>query len=379
MIKGAYIHIPFCDHICYYCDFNKYFLKYQPVDEYLAALEQEIATVTGAVGDVRPETIYIGGGTPTALNPEQMGTLLDFVRRSLNPDGRVKEWTVEANPENLDGEKLRLMKAAGVNRLSIGVQTFNDRLLQAIGRAHDREAVFRGVEAARRVGFDNLSIDLMFGLPGQTMEDLKASLRDALSLAPEHVSVYSLQIEPRTIFYNRLRQGRLRRVDEDVEADMYAFLIDFLEQRGYTHYEISNFALPGKESRHNLIYWDNEEYFGFGAGAHGYVHGERYINASSVKGYIRRVREDGDARIESRRLTRTEKIEEEMFLGLRKRSGVNKDAFYEKFGADVHAVYSEAIARLKEQGLLYEDEQRLALTKKGVFLGNEVFQAFLMD
>ena len=245
VIKGAYIHIPFCDHICYYCDFNKYFLKTQPVDEYLVALDKEIDNAVNDKSQHELETIFVGGGTPTALNAIQMDYFLNSVRQHLNPDGHIKEWSLEANPENMDLEKLKIMKDYGVNRLSIGVQSFNDDLLKSIGRAHNRQGAIKGIEKARKVGFDNLSIDLMFGLPDQTKEDLQLSLNEAMALEPEHISIYSLQVEPKTIFYNRMKKGTLRLPGQDIEADMYEILIDFLESHGYVHYEISNFAKNG--------------------------------------------------------------------------------------------------------------------------------------
>jgi len=379
MIKGAYIHIPFCEHICYYCDFNKYFLKNQPVDDYLQALDREMALADDDGIETCLETIFVGGGTPTALNARQMAFFLESVKTRLNPHDSIKEWTMEANPENMDEEKLALMKQFGVNRLSIGVQTFNDRLLKAIGRAHDRASVLRAFRLARRIGFDNVSLDLMFGLPGQTAEDLKASLKEACALEPEHLSIYSLQIEPRTIFYNRLKNGTLKLPDQDMEAEMYEYIMDFLDAHGYKQYEISNFTKPGFESRHNLLYWNNEEYYGFGAGSHGYVQGERVVNAGAVKGYIRRIRETGSARTASHPVTPQEKMEEEMFLGLRKIDGVSKREFYRKFGRTMHDLYGESIDRLKSKGLLYENDDRIALTRTGLLLGNDVFQEFLLS
>ncbi|MFC4618047.1 radical SAM family heme chaperone HemW [Camelliibacillus cellulosilyticus] len=377
-MKGAYVHIPFCEHICYYCDFNKYFRKNQPVDAYLDALNTEIRKVaeTGEQQDL--ETLFVGGGTPTALSANQMKRLFETLRTHLYSE-KIREWTVEANPENLDEEKLKIMKEAGVTRLSIGVQTFDDDLLKKIGRAHDRSAVFAGVRAARRAGFTNLSIDLMFGLPGQTMEQLSSSLDAAMAINPEHVSIYSLQVEPRTIFYNRMKQGRLKLPGEDLEAEMFDVLIDYLESRGLLQYEISNFARPGYESRHNLLYWNNEEYYGFGAGAHGYVNKKRIVNAGAVKGYIRRIRENGDATIAAHPVTLKEQIEEEMFLGLRKRSGVDKEIFYHKFSQTVDELFHHQLIELKEKGLILEDRNKIALTKKGLFLGNEVFQSFLLN
>jgi len=378
MIKGAYVHIPFCEHICYYCDFNKYFINNQPVMAYLKALDQEMAEVISRPLHSKPETLFIGGGTPTALNDEAFSFVMDSVSNRLYEKGSTKEFTVEINPENLNPLKLEAMKQAGVNRLSIGVQTFDDRLLTKIGRKHTRQSAIQAVDLARKYGFDNISVDLMFGLPGQSKQQLQASLDEVLALQAEHVSIYSLQIEPRTIFYNRLKKGKLTLPSQDIEADMYEYLIDFLDRHGINQYEISNFAVSGHESQHNLIYWNNEEYHGFGAGAHGYVHGERVVNARAVKGYIRRIEEQGHARIEGHSVTTQEKIEEEMFLGLRKMTGVSKQHFLKKFHHPMEQYYREAIRTLIAKGLLVEQGDWLRLSREGIFLGNEVFEAFLI-
>lgn len=377
MIKGAYIHIPFCEHICYYCDFNKYFIQYQPVDDYLQALETEIQTTMANHSAQQVETVYIGGGTPSALNVKQLQFLMDIVKNAFNTRS-LKEWTVEVNPENFTAEKLRVLKNAGVTRLSVGVQTFNDELLASIGRAHTAKQAVDGIELARKEGFDNLSVDLMFGLPHQSADDLETSLEAILKIAPEHVSIYSLQIEPKTIFFNRMRKGKMKNLpSEDLEADMYETIIRRLEQAGLYQYEISNFAKPGAESAHNLIYWDNDAYFGFGAGAHGYVDGVRTVNAGPVSTYLRLVKENGTSKQHEQPVTVNEQIEEEMFLGLRKTAGINKTAFIQKYNQPMDAFYKKEIEDLKSRGLLTENEQSLVLTKKGLFIGNEVFQAFL--
>ncbi|RYM05297.1 oxygen-independent coproporphyrinogen III oxidase [Sporolactobacillus sp. THM7-7] len=373
-VRGAYIHIPFCDHICYYCDFNKVFIKNQPVDEYLDALAREAAYYAG-MGPAK--TIYIGGGTPTALNERQFAKMLDAVCRHFMHAG-IEEFTVEANPESLTDAKLRLMREHGVTRLSVGVQSFDDRLLRAIGRAHQASEAKQAIERARRIGFENITLDLMFALPGQTETSLHESLEAALALNTPHVSIYSLQIEPKTIFYNRMRSGKLRLPGEDIEADMYGQIIFALEKRGLHQYEISNFAKKGYEGIHNSLYWENEEYYGIGAGAHGYVAGRRYANAGPIKKYIQAVHEKGYAERSAHLITQEEKIEEEMFLGLRLRKGVSKKRFREKFNCSMQSVYGKQIEKLKNEGLLDDGGDRVALTRKGVFLGNSVFEAFLL-
>ena len=378
VIMGAYVHIPFCEHICYYCDFNKYFIKNQPVKDYLDALDKEMATAISFAAGQKPETIYVGGGTPTALEDDLFIKLLENVKNRLYDPLMTTEFTVEVNPENLNITKLDAMKAAGVTRLSIGVQTFEDALLEDLGRKHSKASAIQAVRLAQEHGFNNISVDLMFGLPNQTKEQLETSLIDAINLDPQHISIYSLQIEPRTIFYNRLKKGKLTLPGQDIEADMYDYLIRYLGANGFKQYEISNFAKRGCESRHNLIYWNNNEYYGFGAGAHGYVDGKRVINARAVKGYIKRVNEAGHAKIESHQVTEQERIEEEMFLGLRKLEGISKKDFEKKYQHSIDYYYRKPIAELVAKGLLFEDETHISLTEKGVFLGNEVFEAFLV-
>lgn len=373
--KGAYIHIPFCDHICYYCDFNKVFMKNQPVDDYLDALSTEMNNYRA---NGLPETLYIGGGTPTALNEGQFERMFSEIDRYLmNP--RVREFTVEANPESLTEEKLNIMKRHGVTRLSIGVQTFDDKLLQSIGRAHNASDAEYAVRLAQKHGFHNITLDLMFALPGQTEASLHESLDRALNLGTPHISIYSLQLEPKTIFFNRMKSGKLKLPGEDIEADMYGQIIFALEKHGLNQYEISNFSKPGYEGVHNSLYWQNEEYYGIGAGAHGYVNGVRYANAGPVKKYIERVHSVGHSRMSEHTVTSTEKMEEEMFLGLRLLKGVSVARFEEKFGKTIEQVYGAQINHLKEEGLLTERDGRISMTRKGVFLGNNVFEAFLIS
>ncbi len=374
MIKGAYIHIPFCEHICYYCDFNKVFIKNQPVDDYLDALEKEIAQ-SGSHPNLK--TIYIGGGTPTALDTQQFNRLLNIVKKYLLNESII-EYTIEANPENITPEKLYLMKESGVTRLSIGVQTFQDEILESIGRLHHPDDAAKAVGEAKKAGFENISIDLMFGLPNQTEDMLIASIQEALKLQTEHISIYSLQIEPKTIFFNRMKKGKLTLPGQELEAKMFEILIRTLEEKGFNHYEISNFAKPGFESRHNSLYWQNEPYYGFGAGSHGYIYGQRVVNSGPINKYIQRVNNRGHACTATHQVSITEAIEEEMFLGLRMKQGVNKRHFYEKFGRPLNSLYNRTIKDLKQKGLLYEDEDRLALTHEGLFLGNDVFSSFLL-
>jgi putative oxygen-independent coproporphyrinogen III oxidase len=376
MTKSAYLHIPFCEHICHYCDFNKVFLQGQPVDDYINALEQEIILTLSRFHAENLETIFVGGGTPTALNEKQLNCLCGLINKNL-PIAEQAEFTFEANPGDLSLEKLQILKDAGVNRISLGVQSFNDELLKRIGRVHRAVDVFRSIADIKKIGFKNISIDLIFSLPGQTLADFKQTLEQAFSLELPHYSGYSLIIEPKTVFYNLMAKGRLHTPGEDAEAQMYELLMEEMEKNGYNQYEISNFSKPGFESRHNLTYWNNEEYFGFGAGAHSYVEGVRRSNAGPLKKYLDLIKDDRLPVFEEHKLSKAEQMEEEMFLGLRKTQGVSVSAFKRKFGIDPLQLFHNELIGLAQKGWLEFSNENIYLTKRGRLLGNEVFQSFL--
>jgi oxygen-independent coproporphyrinogen-3 oxidase len=374
-MKAAYIHIPFCEHICHYCDFNKFFIKTQPVDEYLAALEKEMQRTIEQKGEQELKTIFIGGGTPTSLTVSQLDQLMNSIHRVLKPSKNLVEFAVEANPDELSLEKLHVLKEAGVNRLSFGVQTFEDDLLKKIGRVHQKKDVLVSFERARDVGFDNISLDLMFGLPHQEKHHVMNSLETAFSLGAEHYSVYSLIVEPKTVFYNLMQKGKLHLPPQEREAEMYELVMDEMERHGLHQYEISNYAKLGFESQHNLTYWSNEDYFG--AGAHVYVDGIRNVNAGPVKHYLELIEQTGFPYKETHQVTKAEQIEEEMFLGLRKIEGVKSADFQAKYGTSPEALFPSVLEELEEKGLIVKDDIGIRLTRKGKLLGNEVFQAFL--
>ncbi|HHY72954.1 MAG TPA: oxygen-independent coproporphyrinogen III oxidase [Bacillus bacterium] len=380
MVKSVYFHIPFCEQICHYCDFNKFYLKNQPVHDYLMAMEKEMKhTLQNYKPDVI-RTVFVGGGTPTSLSITQLDYFLNGIHKHFGPyfnDNEKTEFTFEANPSHLSKEKLLLLKEAGVNRLSFGVQVFDDLLLEKIGRTHRVRDVFETIALAKEVGFQNINADLIYSLPGQTIESFKATLKQAFTLHIEHFSGYSLQIEPKTVFYNLKRMGKLDLPREDDEVEMYSVLMDEMAAHGYKQYEISNFSKPGFESEHNLTYWRNEEYFGFGAGAHSYVNGVRRGNAGPLNQYISLINETGFPYIEEHTVTEREKMEEEVFLGLRKTEGVSKKVFFRKFGQDLNTIFGNEISEQVKKGLLEETTESIKLTRKGLFLGNEVFQAFI--
>jgi putative oxygen-independent coproporphyrinogen III oxidase len=379
LVKSAYFHIPFCAQICYYCDFNKVFFHGQPVDEYLKAMENEMKRTVEAFPTDRLDTLFVGGGTPTVLEMKQLDFFLQSIYKHFRFSIHEAEFTFEANPNELSKEKLQLLKEAGVNRLSFGVQTFDDSLLKAIGRTHRYEDVMKTIALAKEIGFENISIDLMYGLPQQTLAQFQTDLEIAFSLDIQHISAYSLIIEPKTIFYNLMRKGKLPLPTEEEEAQMYEEAMRQMEIHGYRQYEISNYARPSFESRHNLTYWNNEEYYGIGAGAHSYVGGVRRANIKPINKYIETVQETGFPYLEVHHVTVSEQMEEEMFLGLRKTEGVSKQRFLEKFGMSVHDVFGRAIAAEKQKGLLEETQTHIRLTHRGKLLGNEVFQAFIAE
>lgn len=375
-MTAIYIHIPFCEHICYYCDFNKVFLEGQPVDEYVDLLIKEMEMVTAKHAMEPVETVFVGGGTPTTLTEAQLAKLCSAVQH-LFPLTEDAEFSFEANPGDLSLSKLQVMKDHGVNRLSMGVQSFNNELLKKIGRIHTVDDVYQSVNNAKQVGFENVSIDLIFSLPGQTEADFEDTLTKALNLDLPHYSAYSLIIEPKTIFYNLMQKGKLLLPGEDAEANMYEMLMSTMEERGRKQYEISNFAKPGFESRHNIVYWSNEHYFGFGAGAHGYIGETRYANYGPLKKYMQPLKKNELPTFQQKELTLKEKMEEEMFLGLRKVAGVDKAHFQAKFGQPLDTTFARAIDKTVEKGWLESTPESVRLTRRGRFLGNNVFQEFL--
>jgi oxygen-independent coproporphyrinogen-3 oxidase len=377
MIKAAYLHIPFCEHICHYCDFNKVFLKGQPVDEYIQALEKEIQMTLNQYPASQFETIFVGGGTPTSLSEQQLYNFCQSIHKHL-PMSENVEFTFEANPGDLTMGKLKILREAGVNRISLGVQTFNEELLKKIGRVHRAEDVFQSVDNAKKVGFKNISIDLIFSLPTQTIDDFKESLIEAFSLDIQHYSAYSLIIEPKTVFYNLLQKGKLPTPGEDTEAAMYELLMEEMDKHGFDQYEISNFAKPGFESKHNLTYWNNDYYYGFGAGAHSYVNGWRRSNTGPLNKYIGQIQKGELPIFHEHQVTKVEQMEEEMFLGLRKTDGVSIARFIEKFGKDPLQLFKNEMVELINKKWLEVNQERIYLTKAGRLLGNEVFQAFLV-
>ena len=377
---GVYIHIPFCKQKCFYCDFPSFAGRERFIDNYLSALGRELelaAEKYGEQGRLKPATVYVGGGTPSLLALNQMEGLFAAIDKHINLDF-VDEFTIEANPGTLTVDKLRLMKATGVNRLSIGVQSLDDDCLKSIGRIHTAREAVESVRLAQEKGFDNISIDLMYGLPGQTMETLKASVEKALTLDIQHISIYGLQLEEGTVFSRQQEMGKLQLPDDEQVEMMYDYITEVLPLNDYTRYEISNYALPGFESKHNCLYWQDVSYLGFGAGAHSYWQGSRYENPADIEQYISRISGGEILGYMEEQVGEKEHMEEFCFLGLRMTSGIKKGKFKEVFNKDIHEVFGETIKEMKSKDLLEETNTSLRLTKLGMKYGNVVFGAFII-
>ncbi len=377
MALGIYIHIPFCRQKCYYCDFPSYSGKEDMMESYVTALCREMeknSDTLAQYGDV--DTVYIGGGTPTALPVSELIRILGkvYVMFPLKAD---TELTVEANPGTVDEAYLRALFKAGVNRLSFGIQSFNDNLLKRIGRIHTAEQAVHAVDMANAAGFTNISLDLMYGLPDQDILDLRNSVEKALSLLPEHISIYGLQLEEGTVFARQQELGRLVLPDEDTVEEMYDYMTETLPMSGYGRYEISNFARPGFESRHNLGYWTDVPYIGMGAAAHSYIDGRRWNNSASIGKYIEASMSGADPAENVEFLSRETSMEEFCFLALRMSKGIDKAAFREKFNCSIESVYKSSIERMKDQRQLDETENHIRLTSLGMKFGNVVFREFI--
>ncbi|MEC5422202.1 radical SAM family heme chaperone HemW [Virgibacillus sp. C22-A2] len=376
-IKSAYIHIPFCQQICHYCDFVKFFYNEKLATEYIEALTNEInVNVAGYKNSVR--TIFIGGGTPTALNFKQLRALLEIIDKKFDV-ANCEEYTIEANPGDFDIEKTKLLKEYGVNRISLGVQVFDDNMLEELGRSHKVSDVYNTVDQLQQHGFSNISLDLIYALPNQTVDQFQTSLEEAISFKLPHYSTYALQIEPKTVFHQRHKKGMLHRPPQDEEVAMYDILRETMKQNNLHQYEISNFARLGYESKHNLTYWSNEYYYGLGAGAYGYLPGKRTGNIRPLPAYVKQAKKDGKPVLHVDKIGLKEKVEEEMFLGLRKAKGVSKLDFQKKYGFNFEELYKKEVESLVEKEWLIEDRNSIRLTDQGMLLANEVFEKFLLD
>lgn len=370
--RAAYVHIPFCAHHCGYCDFAIAVGRDDAIDRYLDALAVEISTL----GTPQPvDTLFLGGGTPTHLSARQLERLLGLMLHWL-PPRTGHEFTVEANPGTLDLDKVNVLADHGVNRVSLGAQSFHRGTLAMLDRDHAPDDVPRAVECVRR-RIPDLSLDLIFGAPGQTLADWTNDLEQTLALQPDHVSTYGLTYEKGTPLWKRRQRGEVRSLDEDDELTLYSHGIDTLTAAGFEHYEISNFALPGRRSRHNQVYWANEAYFGFGMGAARYVSLCRQTNTRDLTTYIRKALVGEPTAFQSETLSPEERARETMAVQLRRAEGIHRAAFLEQTGFELEAIAGPAVARHIERGLLEEDGQRVRLTRQGKYLADWVIEEML--
>lgn len=373
---ALYIHIPFCHTKCGYCDFNSYAMKGEIVSAFVDALHLEIEQTPYAGANV--PTIFFGGGTPTFLTGEELAHLLDHLSRKFRIEPGA-EITSEANPGTVDLHKLQCMKQAGFNRVSFGVQSFDAAELKRMERIHSPEEVFLAVQAAREAGFDNLNLDLIYALPDQTPERWQDNLRQAVELQPEHLALYGLMLEPNTRFYHLYQKGQLTLPEDEVQVEMYEYARDFARSNGYEQYEISNYAKPGYECRHNLVYWHNESYLGFGPGAVSYIEGRRWMNMRHPREYVRRVNAGEQLEFESESITGWESAAETIMLGLRTREGVDLDALERRYHLPIALYFREAVQRLIQRGWLEQTGTRIHLTEHGFLWHSEASLAFFEE
>lgn len=369
---GLYIHIPYCKMKCYYCDFPSFSGKDSTMIKYAKALSKEIDLMCK---EKVISTIFIGGGTPTYFSLDGWEIIKQSIDK-LNKDN--VEFTIEGNPKTFTKDKLEIFKNMGVNRISIGLQAWQDEHLNSLGRIHTLEDFKNTYKLLRDFNFNNINVDLMFGLPNQSLSHWKETLHEVAKLNPEHISAYSLIIEDGTYFYNLYKKNQIQLPDEETERDMYEVTISALGKYGYEQYEISNFSKHNKPCKHNLIYWELKEYIGCGSSAHSYLNGYRYRNEENIEKYILKMESENNALIEKHYNSIEEDIEEFMFLGLRKIEGVSIEEFEKRFSKDIFNVYGKIIEKYRNLNLLKINNSRLMLTAKGIEVSNSIMSEFLL-
>ena len=378
MSLGLYIHVPFCLRKCLYCDFASYPWQKDQVKLYLQSLTAEMSLYSEQLDEKNKyiETIFVGGGTPTCLMSRNLAEILEQVDRffHIRPGAEI---TTEANPGTVNRSTLKELKAAGFNRLSLGVQSTHKELLSLIGRIHNFPEAQQAVAEARTAGFSNINLDLIFGLPTQTAAQWRQSLREILALQPEHISCYGLQLEEGTPLTIAVEEGKLEPCAEEEELYMYQMARELLGENGYQHYEISNFARPGFACRHNLLYWQNKAYLGLGPAAHSYLGQKRWGNVEDIEEYAALLQQGQRPMAEKRVLTLKEEMEETVFLGLRLLEGVNLQSFERRFQKTLLEVFDKEIHKLTTKGLLEQSNGHLKLTEKALPLANQVFAEFV--
>lgn len=371
---GIYVHIPFCVKKCEYCDFVSYCDKKEYIPQYINEVKKEIKSNINK--EYKITTIYIGGGTPSSIDEKYIVDIIETIKSNMNSENLKKlrniEITIEVNPGTVTEEKLKAYKKVGINRLSIGLQETHNELLKSIGRIHTYEEFLKTYNLSRKVGFNNINVDLMIALPNQNIQDIKENLEKITKLNPEHISVYSLILEEGTHFYNKYKENKIKLPDEESERNMYWYVKNTLENSGYMHYEISNFSKKGFESKHNMNCWNQKEYLGFGVAAHSYNNKIRYSNTNSIEEYIK---EKGKIIHEEQTIEDMQK--EYMLLGLRTIKGIDIQKFKNKFAQNPIFIFKEQLSKLVDEELLIIDGNEIKLTSKGLDLANIVWEEFV--
>lgn len=374
---SLYIHVPFCIKKCLYCDFPSYGGCESIFDDYVNALINEIRETKESFSDYNIKSIFLGGGTPSILSPKLTGKIMDTVFNCFNIDSNC-EITTEANPKTVDEFKLREYKAMDINRISFGVQAWQDNILKSLGRIHTIDDFIKNMAQARDIGFKNINADIMFALPNQTLSDWEETLEKIIKLNPTHISAYSLIIEDGTVFGKMYDEGNLKPCDEVLDRKMYYMAKEMLSDKGYNQYEISNFAKEGFECYHNKVYWQCDEYIGYGLGSHSYFNGERFNNTYDIEKYISSKGKYSVIKENIEKLKTEDMYAEFMFMGLRMTKGIEKQRFFERFNKSVFDVYGNEIKHLKELNLINETDTNIMLTEKGVDVSNTVFEKFII-
>ena len=375
---GIYIHIPFCIRKCPYCSFTSFTSEKIPEKEYINAILKEIETRCRETDIPDIGTVYFGGGTPSLISPGGISAILSAIAENFkltNP-----ETTIEVNPGTVDLEKLKGYRNAGITRLSIGVQSFNDRLLVNLGRSHSRKDALNTLESAGKAGFDNTGIDLIHSIEGESLQDWEDDLKEAVSLHPEHISAYNLTIEEGTPFHHSQEKGLLYLPQEEEQTEMLLTTIEILCSAGYEHYEVSNYAMPGFRSQHNQIYWNGGDYLGIGVSAHSYIRkgwGIRRANSSNLTEYLNLINNKGTAVVDEEILSKEKAMGEAVFLGLRMMEGIVLNDFESRFGTGIETAFTNAVEELRTEGFLIYDKDNLKLTRKGLLFYNDVAIRFV--
>ena len=374
---GLYIHVPFCAQKCNYCDFNSYKIekKNQKID-YLISIKKEMELYKEEFKNKEFTSVFLGGGTPSILNPNELTDLMKNIYSNFNIK-KDTEITIECNPGTLNKEKLKTIKSLGINRLSMGLQVTQSHHLKYIGRIHTYEQFEKNYKDAIDVGIDNINVDLMYSLPNQSFDDWKETLNKIISLNPSHISAYSLILEEGTKFYDMYMNKEFELNDEEVDINIYNYTIDTLAKSGYYQYEISNYAKKGYECKHNILYWKCDNYLGLGPGASGYINNYRYSNICDIKGYNKYLEDNKKPVEEKNMLSKKDEMEEFIFMGLRMNIGINLDEFYRKFNVNFKYKYNNIIEKLKNLNLITEKNNNIRLTQRGREISNTVFIEFM--